>query len=1035
MAHLTLQLFGTVQAALDGNLVTRFEYKKVRALLAYLALEAGQPQEREHLIGLLWPELPEQVARQNLSQALLNLREAIEDRRANPPYLVITRDTIQFNRASDYEVDVDQFKTLLAACDAHRHRHQHTCTPCARRLQQALELYQGDFLAQFIIGDSAAFEDWVLLQREDLQQRALSGLWRLAGYYESRRAYSQAILYSRRQLGLDPWREEAHRQLMRLLALDGQRNAALAQYEKCRLVLQDALGIEPEAETTTLFEIIREYSGSEGQFLNQVVQFKQPPVNLPVPSTPLIGRQVEVTAVRELLLGDEVHLVCLTGTPGIGKTRLGIEIAASLSDDFEDGVFWIDLSPLSRSDLVIPTIARALDVPENNASEPTAGLVQAIQEKQYLLLLDNFEQVSDAAPLIAEVLTACASVKMLITSRVPLHIRAEQRFPVLPLPEEHALALFEERARAIIPAFQLTGENAGLIRSICSQLDGLPLAIELIAARIDLLPLHKMEAQLNRRLAWLTEGPRDLPLRQQTLRSAIDWSYTLLNESEQVLFTRLAVFVDGCTAEAVEIVCGPLAGGNIQLSLEGLIHKSLVQVHSPSGRFKMLETIRQYAQEKLAAQGDSEFYCRRQRDWCLSLAEEADRQWRAEHKIEALDRLESEHENLRAALHWCQSNPQEAEVFLQFAGSLWRFWDRRSHVGEGRRWLEAAIRAAPSAGDNPRLGVRMADALEGAGYLDWRLGDAPSAQAHLERSLALYQAAGCQVEAASVLNTLGLVAWGQAEHDRARAFYERSLDLYRQANDQFGLARVLNNQGILDFEQGKYADARQAYEHSLAIMRRLDNPLATAWVLLNLGNIEYGAGDIGLARRHYEECLGIMRQFGEKADIALALTNLAEIAFEQGDYAAARAMGEESLALRREIEDKSGLVPTLVILGRLDQHAGRFAEAHNLLVESLSLSQELGNALLSAASLEQIARLAFAQGQSAQAARLIAKAVALREQAGTPRPPVERRQHEQFIDDIRARLGEQTFAIEWEQGRALTIEQAAALAGGAHKPA
>ncbi len=1029
MPHLFLQLFGTIQATLDSKLITRFEYKKVRALLAYLVMQAGRPQEREHLTGIFWPDLPEQLARQNLSQALLNLREAIEDRRATPAYLTIQRETIQFNPLSDYAVDVEGFKTLLATCESHRHRRLLTCTACARRYQQAAEFYQGDFLAQFFINDSPAFDEWTLIQLEDLRQGALNAFQQLSGYFEWRRAYEQAIYYTRRQLELDPWREEAHRQLMRLFTLQGQRSAALVQFEKCRATLKEALGVEPESETRVLFEFIRDHSSGDSQILDQISLYQPPPSNLPARSTPLIGRQAETSAVRELLLSDEVRLVTLTGSAGIGKTSLGITVAANLRDDFEDGVFWFDLAPLAQSDLVVPKILQTLGVAENTGISQMAGLVQYLKGRQMLLVLDNFEQVLDAAPYVAEVLAACVDVKMLVTSRTALRVRAEKRFLVAPLAEEDAAALFVERARAILPAFPWNDDTSRLIRSICIQLDGLPLAIELIAARLDVLPLAELAAQLDRRLSFLTNGPRDLPLRQQTLRNAIDWSFALLSPDEQSLFARLGVFVGGCTLEAVAAVCDvPVLMPGRTETLAALVHKSLIQAKPGADRYSMLESIRQYALEKLAASGEIERFSRLHRDWCLSLAEAANREWREEQRIEALDRLEGEHDNLRAALTWSRANPQEAEGFLQLARQLWRFWDRRSHFSEGRRWLEAAIRGLRSTPEISGLSESLADALEGAGYLVWRLGDAPVAQKHLLKSLELYQALGRQLEAASVLNTLGLVAWGQADHDQARAYYAQSLDLYCQAKNEFGMARVFNNQGILDFEEGNYAAAQTAYEQSLAIMRQNDNPLVVAWILLNLGGVAHSTGDFIRARQYYEECLVIERQFGEKADIALTLTNLAELAYELGDYALARTLGEESLTLRREVEDKAGLVPSLIILGRVEQHDGHFTTAHERLIECLTVSRALGNALLTASTLEQMAKLACDRRKAAHAAWLFAKAEALREEAKTPRPPIERVDYERYIRAVMDQLGETIFPREWEHGRGLSFDQLVAVA-------
>jgi predicted ATPase len=777
-----------------------------------------------------------------------------------------------------------------------------------------------------------------------------------------------------------------------------------------------------------------------------------------------------------------VRAVTLTGPGGTGKTRLVLQIAVSLKDNFPDGVYLVALAPLTDSNLLASSIAMTLGILENPTRPVVESVKDSLQPKQTLLVLDNFEQIVAAAPVVADLLAACPGVKVLITSRVVLHIRGEHEYPVAPLklPEAGrqlapevlerypAIALFVRRSQAVKPSFGLSSGNAAAVAQICAHLDGLPLAIELAAARIKILTPQAILDRLGSRLDFLKGGARDLPARHQTLRHAIGWSYDLLTDDEKAFFRRIAVFTGGCSLEAIAQVSGGVGapGADALDAVTALADKSLLRQEEGPGaepRFVMLETIREYGLEWLNAAGEWESARRAHMHYFLALAEQAEAELTGPRQSLWLDRLESEHDNLRAALSSAEEYG-EVETGLRLGAALWRFWLVRSHMREGRERLEGLL-ALPGAEARTRA---RAKALHGVGTIIHEISDHAQARPFLEESLSIWRQLGDRRGTATSLNSLGWLAFEvgdfgvarslsqealllnrglgekrgvavalfhlgqvalqQSDYPAALSLFQESLALRHEIGDRRGCAYVQVSLGWMEQQRGNLGQAAAILGEALAVFRELIDKQLAGWALAHQGVLAYDLGEYDRAQVLLEESLALGREVGNKLIIAFALSSLADVLRSQGEVALALPLLDEGIFLFREIGSGFGLPPALGSRGDMALMQRQFDQASALYRESLTMWSKMGGRRGMAESLEAVAGLAVAQGDLARAARLYAVADAGRQAIGAPRPPRSHEGYERNLATIRAGLGEEAFATAWKEGQAMTLEQACDLA-------
>ena len=730
------------------------------------------------------------------------------------------------------------------------------------------------------------------------------------------------------------------------------------------------------------------------------------PNNLPLQLTSFIGREKEIAEVKGLF--TTTRLLTLTGSGGCGKTRLGTQVLADLLEEFPDGVWMVELAALSDPSLVPQEVASALDVREVPGSPLVDTLLNYLQSKSLLLMLDNCEHLIEACSSLSDsLLHSCPNLGIIVASREALGISGEltYRVPSLSLPDPQsftsveastlvkyeAVRLFSDRATFIHPGFELTNRNAPAVAQICHRLDGIPLALELAAARVKVLEVEEITTRLDDRFRLLTGGSRTALPRQQTLRAMIDWSYNLLSEQESLLLNRLSVFMGGWTLPAAETIC---AGEGIEDYaildlLSSLVDKSMVAAEGQGGkkRYHLLETVRQYARERLLESGEVEILRGRHLGWYLELVERAEHELWGRDQLEWEDRLEVEHDNLRSALEWSLGSEVGAQhaVPLRLAGALYMFWFRQGYYNEGQKWLEESL-----------SGVEK------------------SAQTMSARAKALLG--------------LGRMLYGKSDYGRARDLSEESLALYQELGDKSGAGNSLTGLGVISGRHGDYVRGREMLEEGLDLFREVGDKLGISSSLWLLGSNASFQGDYERAIVLQEESLALSREMGNKWMIGISLFELGYAVRYQGDYERTKALVEESMALYREIGDKRGIAHLIHLSGLVALGQDDHDLATQLLKESLILYRELGVKDFISQCLEGLAGVAVVKGESERGARLLGAAEGIREAIGTPLPPSERAEVDGYSAAVQAGLEEKAFAAAWAKGRGMSMEQAISYA-------
>ena len=883
---LEIRLLGKFDLRQAGNSIA-LPSRPAQSLLAYLILTAGTPHRREKLAGLLWPDSLEETARDNLRHALWRVRKALQS--ASSASCLQANDlTIAFNTSAEYWFDVAALEQIGENASADE-------------LITVLSQYQGELLPGF-------YDEWVVLEREHSNSIFEHNMARLMSLLQEEKRWLDILDWGERWIKLGQRPEPAYRALMSAHAAKGDMSKVAATYERCVKSFGE-FGFEPSEQTQELFEKLK--SGEEipkNLSISTNLSTKERFSTIPIPLTSFVGREKELKEIAQQLSSS--RLLTLTGPGGVGKTRLAIQTAYDLSKKYKDGVFWVSLVGLSDENLIPQEIAQTLNVRENSQEKIIETLITYLKTKEPLLVLDNCEHLIRACAHYTEhLLGACPKLRILATSIEALGLFNETiwQVPSLPLPEIHqdlslkklrefaSIELFYERASNAKPGFALEDRNAASLAQICHQLDGIPLAIELAAARIKLMSLDEIAAHLDDRFSLLTTGSRTAIPRHQTLRATIDWSYDLLTEPEKILLRRLSVFTGGFTLEAAEAVCsqGELKQSNVLDLLGRLVDKSLVIAESISvtgeTRYRLLETIRQYALEKLAGAGEAREIRDQHLDFFVKLAEQAETYIFGDESGIRFKWLDQELDNIRAAIEWSTNSGNAVEA-LKIVGSLVYFWFARGLLAS--EWHDHTQKAL-------------------------------SRPEGMERTLAR----------AKALNGVGFMYWADIYPTDKRSELEEALSIGRELEDRWNIATALRNLGLTENIQGNYQQAQTLLEQSLTIWRDmgLEGKMGRSWTLIFLGDGALNQGKSELARSYYEEASVILSEIGDINFLAYLVRRMGQLAWHDGDYEKAIALCAESLNLNREVGDTRGIVACLAGFAAIAAKQGRVERAARLM--------------------------------------------------------------------------------------------------------
>jgi predicted ATPase len=989
--QLSLSLLGSPRIALVQQGELALTNRKALALLAYLAVESDQAHSRETLLGLLWPDLPDADARNNLRVIWSQLRSKIGD-----DFLLGNRLEMQFNQHSAHKLDVAEFEALLAACAQHTHSRRGDCAGCQERLAQAVALYRGDFLSGLFLDHCAEFDEWLMVHRERFRQKMLEVLSELSHFHAHANNLAAAEGFTRHLLQLDPLREDAHRHLMHLLNRQRQPAAALAQFETCKRVLADGLGVQPDPETLALAAHIRSGSTPSSQTGKH---------NLPAPLTRFIGREKDIATLAAQLMDAHARVITLTGSGGVGKTRLALRAAYGVTHAFADGVWLVELAALQDALAVTRAVAAALGVREQAGMTPLQLLSDVLRDKQILLVMDNCEHVlSESSVLVAQLLAVAPKLTVLATSRTPLHVEGERvvRVPSLSVPKlDHKLPLsveallsyesvqlFVNRASAAHANFGLQAANANAVADICHRLDGIPLALELAAARIKVMPVDALAQRLDSRFKLLTSNNAEALPRHRTLQALVGWSYDLLPKAEQALLRQLSVFAGGWTLEAAEAVC---ESGDMPV-LDGLMnlvdHSLVIFGHDANQqRYMLLETIRQFASQQLQQAGEEHDVRAKHARYYAQLAAQAAARANSPTHQHALSQMELERANVFGALGWAIEYDPDLALSLEISlGGDLDFWEMRGHFEEGRYWQR-------------------------------RLLDATQAKPSAARAKVLLDAAW--------------VERAKPDYAQALLYAQASQTISEDLGDAFGSLDARISVANIRAMQGELAECHVLMTGLLAEAERLGHSRGFSSALYGLALNHFDLHEYEPARKLFERCLSLYRERGDMLGQADALHHLAILMDAMGDSAGSIPLYEEMETTYRELGFLRSVALVQNNLGCALMNLGQYERARRLFIEGLLIRREMGLQLGYVYSFYNFGLLAAYQNKPARAAQMLGVSEALRERIGFPKDTFDRdTDYLNAIASARAALGETRFGLEWSRGRGMSVAQAIEVALG-----
>jgi len=990
MARLSLYLLGAMQVTLEGTLVTGFESVKERALLAFLADGSDQAHQREKLAALLWPEQSEPAAHNNLRRVLSNLRRLLGDRNpSGPPLLDVTRQTVRLDSSTGVWIDALAFAGLLSP----------GTQQATERLEQAIQLYRGDFLEGLSVADSPDCEEWLLLRRERYQRMVMAALHRLVETYESRGHHDRALQLAWKQLEFEPWWEEAHQQAIRLLALSGRRSEALAQYVKCRRLLAEELDVEPSADTTGLYEQIRDDALATS--LPSAEHRRGLAHNLPLTFGLFVGREAEMAEIQDCLQDPACRLLTLVGAGGMGKTRLAVEAVADWISQAQEGapdlVTLVPLTTLPTAAAIVPAIAQAMGLPLVAGREPQEQLLNYLSQKRCLLILDSLEHLPDGAGLVAEMLRSAPQVKVLVTSRTRLNLQVEHCLPIagIDFPQDTptepqqarssaAVRLFLGAAKRFRPGWAPSDLDLAGISRICRLVQGMPLGILLAASWMDVLNPAEIADEIAKGFGFLETDWADVPERQRSLRAVFDHTWDLLPSREREVLQVLSLFSGGFTREAAQRV----SGASLR-ELKALADKSLLQ-YSPPGRYEIHDVLRQYAAAKWEP-GSAALIAARDRH-CAHFCAELLR-WEPKvlgsQQREALIEMQADADNIRAAWYWAVERAKVEQLDQAMEGLEDFYWH------SGRYWeAEAAFRAAAEAAERAAASSHdRADWLRVWGRaLAWQsnycraLGQRDTAR-QLQHKCAMIledpalAGSDTRLERAILSWSIGATV-GMSDYGQGRQWFQESYSLFRELDHPWGTAWALNAWGTMSMFLGAYEDAQQRLEQALAIYRALGNPSGMSASLSRLAQIAWVQGRLEEAERLARRSHALSLEAGARSEAVLSLMNLGETLEKVAKLSEAHSLLQQSLALFTELGQRNYVTQAHTFLASVEMHLGRYPSSREHAQSALAMARSHGPRFCVGMNLVLLGCLDLAGGAPSTAQRFLQESVAACQEIG-----------------------------------------------------